>query len=221
LTDASNPRVLWVDAPEYYGGSRLEHAQRTLTAHNRRLTLLRSSVLFSALAAEAYANEFLAAVLTGSDIASADRLATPDKLLLGPRLAGAEPPLARGEEPFQTITRLFRVRNALVHPRPDGVSAYVEDLDERDKAQIGPRASGDYLLAVAQAIVLLNPLRRRPGVIGGATYLARHPDVVAEHLGLLGDEIASVPKEDDPIPVGLIEQARRRAMVRGRAAGNP
>jgi len=212
LTDACNPRALWIDAPEFYDGSLLKPAQRGLTARNRRLTFLRSSVLFSALAAEAYANEFLTAVLANADADAADRLTTPDKLLLGPRLAGLDGPLDRGSQPLQTITQLFRVRNALVHPRRDGPSAYVHNLTEQDREQIGPRAAGRYLLGVAETIVLLDPLRPRRGIIGEASYLAKHPQVVHEHLAILGDDIAAVPKEDGEVPVNLIEQARRRAM---------
>jgi len=216
LTAAGDPLALWIDTPDYYTSSVLEPFQRIGTAMNRRLSLLRGSVLFSAFAAEAFANEFLSSVLSPADAEAADRLATPDKLLLGPRLAGLESSLDRGREPLQRIIQLNQVRNALVHPRPGGYAAYMQDLSESEEEQIGPKAVGKYLVAVAKVIVLLNPLRTPPGIIGEATLLAEFSNVVVKHVQDTGERIDQVPSQNASRPVDLIEEARRRRLTKAR-----
>lgn len=212
LTQAGSPNSLWVDAPEYYNGSLLEGAQRRMTASNRRIGFLRSSVLFSALAAEAYANEFLAETLTTKDADAADRLATPDKLLLGPNLAGLLSPLERGCEPFQSIAQLFSVRNQLVHPRRDGPSAWVMDITDDDERHFGPVSAGKFFVAVAKTIIALDELLPRGSRAGHAKYVTRCPQAVDEHVKAIGKTILDVPAENASEPVHLMEQARRRAM---------
>jgi hypothetical protein len=210
LTSAGDSGVLWIELPDYYIGSIIEPLQRAATAANRRLSLLRNSVLFSALAAEAYANEFLWAVVSEADAESADRLATADKLLLGPRLAGLSTPLDRAHDPLQAIIRLCKARNALVHPKPSGYAAYIRDLTDSEEEAIGPKAAARYLVAVARTIVVLDPMRPRPSLIGEAMLLATYPQVVCEHVRRTGELIGTVPKIDAPRPVDLLEQTRRR-----------
>lgn len=53
--------------------------------------------------------------LSAAETAAVDRLSTPDKLLLAPRLAGKPDALQRSAAPHQDIVELFKTRNVLVH----------------------------------------------------------------------------------------------------------
>jgi hypothetical protein len=158
LRDSSSPDALYVElAPWYEGSTILGPIQAKMEAANRRIKFLRASVLFAAIAAEAYANEFAAATLAPSDVAAIDRLPTVDKLLIAPRLAGLVSPLDRGREPIQTLARLVRARNLLAHPRPGQTGAYVLTTSDEDQLAFGPTAVAGYIEAVAHAAVLLTP----------------------------------------------------------------
>jgi hypothetical protein len=75
-------------------------------------------MLFAAFAAEAYVNEFIADHFTGRDVETLDRLSTTEKYVIAPRLALGAPLFERDREPLQTISKLFRQRDTLVHPKP-------------------------------------------------------------------------------------------------------
>jgi len=219
LTAASSAPALYAEIADYYHGSVLESAQRRLSAMNRRLSFLRSAVLFAALSAEAYANEFLEAALPPRDAEALDRLVTPEKLLIGSRLIGVEPPLDRGRPPFQRIFALFTVRNALVHPRRSGarsISAYSHNVTEQDKEMVGPKAAAGYIVAVAELTVRLEPYRPGLSIIGEATTIVEHRAVLDAHRKVLGDEILVVPDPEDAAPVPLLVQMQRRAAKRAR-----
>jgi len=89
----------------------------TVEASNQRRTHARTAVMFAALAAEAYVNEFLATMLNGGDFRAMDRLPTVEKYVVGCRLAPGEALFDRGREPVQTIASLFKLRDKLVHPK--------------------------------------------------------------------------------------------------------
>lgn len=104
LTNASSSDSLYSELPSYYGDdSLLGPLQRDLAAQNRRLAFLRNTVLFAALASEAFANEFLASVLAPADADALDRLEPSEKLLMATRIAGIETELDRGKEPLQGL----------------------------------------------------------------------------------------------------------------------
>jgi len=84
LRYSASAERLYREVSDLHKGSLFEGAQHGFNARNARLRYLRASVLFSALAAEALANEFLAALLRKREVEALDRLRTPDKLLLGP-----------------------------------------------------------------------------------------------------------------------------------------
>lgn len=211
LTAASSSEALYVPPPGYYAGSLLEESQIILTAHHRRLSFLRNTVLFSALAAEAYANEFLAQLLIPADADAVDRLKTPDKLLLGPRLAGLDPPLSRGAEPHQQLVKVAKTRDKLVHSRASSPSAYAHTVDEEDQLLVGPRAASDALYAVAVTMTLLEPLTPVPHVIGPAGLISEHRIVLDSFMRILGDQINAVPGKENPPPIHLLEQMRQHA----------
>jgi hypothetical protein len=219
LTAASSAPALYADVADYYHGSLLESAQRRLSAMNRRLGFLRSAVLFAALSAEAYANEFLEATLLTPDVQALDRLVTSEKLLIGTRLVGVQPPLDRGKLPLQRLYALFEVRNALVHPRRSGaksISAYAHNVTEQDKDLVGPKAAAGYIVAVAELTVQLEPHRPGVSIIGEATVIVEHRAVLDAHRKVLGDEILVVPDEDAAAPAPLLVQMQRRAAKRAR-----
>ena len=79
----------------------------------------RQAVLYAALAAESYVNEFLAATLTSQkDVEALDRLSTPDKYAVAVRTAVGDDLFSRGAEPHNTIVEIFKLRSRLVHPKP-------------------------------------------------------------------------------------------------------
>jgi hypothetical protein len=165
LRSSGDPDVLWAEASDFHRGSLIfEQPQRRVDALQRRLWLLRSTVLFTAVCAEAYANEFIAELLSSSDAKAVDRMSTVDKILLSPRLGGKESSVARGSEPLQTIQALFKVRDALVHPRKTSPAAYVRYATDQDEALVGPHPAGRYLIAVATLMETLDPLRPPPPV---------------------------------------------------------
>ncbi len=212
LRSAGDPHLLWGEPLDWHKGTVFERPQRATDALQRRLWLLRDAGLFAALSAEAYANEVLSELLVPSDAAAIDRLPTMEKLLLGPKLAGKEPALDRGTKLLQTIRALFKVRDALVHPRPGSPTARFQYITDDDEKLIGPRVTGVYIVAVAGVMAVLDPLRPPPPVLfqpGGQ--INKYRAVLDSHLQEIGETIGALPQEGAPRPVGLITLASRRA----------
>lgn len=133
----------------------LQAAARVL-ARKRRLRSARTSILFSALSIEATVNEFLGLGLRRADFAAVDKLSTIEKLMIGPRLVLGEPLFDRGKEPTQTVTRLMRLRNVLVHPKARPIRVAGDSrIDEPGFGDYNPEIAAQYLLAVARASSLL------------------------------------------------------------------
>lgn len=191
---------------------------------HRRLGLLRSTVLFTALAVEAYANEFLEDAVSSADAHVLDRLAAPEKLLFGSRLAGVEPALDRGRQPLQRLIKLAEARNALVHPRrvgPKSIGAFPHNVTARDRELIGPRAAADYVIAAAQAMVLLEPCRPAAMLGDFASAIVEGCAALDEHVELLGDDIVALPERDSPGPPSLLVELHRRRATRRRRRAKP
>lgn len=88
-------------------------------ARSERFERARTSVLFSALAAEAYVNEFLAAfALSKTRLKELDGLSTVRKYTNGTSEAYGETLFRDGDEATATLRRLFDLRHLLVHPKP-------------------------------------------------------------------------------------------------------
>ena len=111
LHHSANAPDLWVPVAGLLRGSLLEGAQAVGTAKDGRLRFLRGTVLYAALAIEAFANELLPA----RDFDAVDRLEVPDKLLIGTRLASGQSRLSRGAQPLQDVAVVVKTRNRLVH----------------------------------------------------------------------------------------------------------
>ena len=169
-----------------------------MNARNARLRFLRGAVLFAGVAAEAFANELIDELLPRADVESLDKLPTPEKLLIGTRLAAGASPLSRGAPPLQGVAQLMKTRNALLHPKPQGgIAAWDRDLEASDEAAIGPKAAFAAIVTVAQAVVLCTELRKHPNLHGGiARMILHHRALIENHQGLAGPMIRDLPPRD-------------------------
>jgi hypothetical protein len=108
-----------------------------------------------------------------------DRLGTPDKYALGPELVLGRRLLARGENPLQSISTLFRLRNQLAHPKAGRSAAWSLGSSEPHPV-LNPENAMRHIVEVARAanVVITEGGRRYPdqhaGVVVGAAehYLA-------------------------------------------------
>jgi hypothetical protein len=114
-------------------------------AEYHRVSYSRRSLLFTAFAAEAYANDFLYDRWSGRDRDALERLSTLDKYVLLSQLGGHATKLTRGKEPIQTIKWLFQRRDELVHAAPRG-----RDLTY-DPGNHNPRMAAKCIVAVGDA----------------------------------------------------------------------
>ncbi len=216
LRDAASADALWRrELPPHYGqDSILGPIQQRMTAVNERMTSLRASVLFSALAVEATANQFLAIVLSPADVKTVDRLPTLDKLLIGPRLAGVETPFERGRDPMQTLKRLFDARNALVHPKPGKAATHAHVLmSAQDLATFGPKATVAYIAAAAHTGVLLGELLTYKLTFAAtANNIWTWRVVLDEHLRRFPNDIRELPPPDERPIRDLLTQMEARSV---------
>ena len=195
---SANPSDVWVPVSGLLRGSRLESAQAIGTAKDRRLHFLRGTVLFAALAIEAFANELLAELLPARDFDAVDRLEVPDKLLIGTRLATGQSPLSRGAQPLQDLATVVKTRNRLVHAKPqNGIAAWIRDVTAADEEAVGPDAALKALLSVGETIVVCTELREYSNLHGGvAKTIVNHRQLLVRHNELAGTKIADVPARD-------------------------
>lgn len=214
LRSAADPRALWAPATSMYQDSILAQAARGNDAGNRRLRFLRSSVLFCAFAVEGYANCYLAEHLTPADLEVLDKLSTIDKLLTAPRVAGIDPPLEHGREPVQTLQRLFKARNGLVHPRKDSHGAFLQYLDETDEKLFGPKVAVQFIRRTAEMITLMEDTCDGLRLAGTSRLLTEEPRALDDLLAALGPTIDSVVKESAPQPADPVDDAQRRRTER-------
>jgi hypothetical protein len=164
-------------------------------------------MLFVAFAAEAYINEFIAAYFTGNDRNAIDRMPPAEKYTLAPRLALGKALFPRGVEPVQTIARLFKQRDLLVHPKPG------RGLPEPDRwvadPVYNPAQAVIYLAHVASATkVLVRHTKAGDKVDLYAELILRGMKVFTDHASVATRQL---PAPDDA-PVGdLMVQAMRVA----------
>lgn len=119
------------------------------------MTHCRNAVLFAALAAESYVNEFLGAFLDGSDYTAVDRMSPVDKYVLGTKFATGDKLFDRQGAPVTKIAALFALRNKLVHPKPGfGPAPFAEPWGEFEENFPPPRAA-EFIVTVARAAVIL------------------------------------------------------------------
>lgn len=180
----------------------------TGTAHHRRTTFVQTAMLFSAFAAEAYANEFLREHYPiGQERMAVDGWKTVDKFVLAPRLALGATVFEREHEPIQTIARLFKRRNALVHPKPeDDEPSTALDADP----VYSPVEAARMIVAVADAAQRLV----RAGKLGDGFDMMAHSilSVRAQLMRFAESGMGAVPHPDaDPQPEHLLTGLSRGA----------
>jgi hypothetical protein len=122
LRDAARALRDCGSAPALYDGWRgksgrdKNEGMAYLRAPGRRTEFARTSILFSAFAAEAYVNEYLADRL-GDEFAEIERSSTLDKYVKHVPQTFPGLRFSRGEQPGQGLALLFRTRNTLAHPK--------------------------------------------------------------------------------------------------------
>jgi hypothetical protein len=219
---ASNPPDLWIEEDPFLAGSLLAGAQMTMTAQNRRLQALRTSVLFSAVAVEAFANEFAYEALGAPTARMIDNLGPADKIETAVRLAtGDDSILDRGRQPMQTIVSLVKTRNRLVHPKPtNGLAAWTQAVEETDEDTFGPKVAEQAILAVSELIVLCVPHLPHPNLSGGlAKMIAQNKDLLTKHREGVGQTIRDLPAKGAPGTSSLHNQMRGRIKPATQASG--
>ncbi|HEX4732939.1 MAG TPA: hypothetical protein VH247_00895 [Thermoleophilaceae bacterium] len=152
---ASNPERLYEGFRDKADLTDAAEGFALLAARQERVTNNRTAVLFAALAAEAYVNEFLAVYLSGQDYDSVDRMRPVDKYVLGTRLACGELIFARDREPVPALRELFALRNKLAHPRPGFGPANLLEPEGDFEALFIPSAVARFLVMVASSAVIL------------------------------------------------------------------
>ena len=80
-------------------------------------------------------------MLSDADFAAVDRLATVDKYVIAVPRADPAVTFHRDKAPIGQLVRLFAIRNALVHHKPD----------KPPKDEITPLLLANFLIAVAEA----------------------------------------------------------------------
>jgi hypothetical protein len=221
---SANAPDLWVPVAGLLRDSVLEGAQAVGTAKDRRLRFLRGTVLFAALAIEAFANELLAELLPPRDFKAVDRLEVPDKLLIGTRLATGESPLSRDAQPLQDVAVLVKKRNRLVHAKPqDGIAAWTRDVQAADEEAVGPRAALTSIMRVAETMVACTELRKHPNLHAGvAKMILNHRQLLERHNELAGPKIGDVPSRDSDGTAPLCDQIQEAvARTAGLRPGDP
>jgi hypothetical protein len=195
LEEAANPDFLY--PPSYRHAASPDAwdvAVSQVRASGRRLDTLRSSVLFSALAAEAYANEFLHSLLGPKDRDAVDRMSTPNKYILGSRLVLGEDVFDREQDPVKTIIELFKLRHKLVHPKPGFAPPMAHEMLNHEDPDFTPQRAAHYLCMVALAAAqLLAKAPLRVPFDYPAFPIALHPEIFREFAAT----IDSLPERDD------------------------
>lgn len=213
---SANAPDLWTPVSGPLRDSLLESAQAVGTAKNRRLQFLRGTVLFAAIAIEAFANELLVELLEPRDVEAVDRLEVPDKLLIGTRLATGQSPLSRGAQPLQVVATLVKKRNRLVHAKPlNGIAAWVQDVEASDELVIGPKAAATAILRVSETMVLCTELRQYPNMhAGAAKTILDHRALLEAHADRAGPKILNVPPRDQKGVPSLWDQMQEALATR-------
>jgi hypothetical protein len=119
--------------------------------YTTRLRHSRASILLTAAACEGYINSFDLDTLGSSDADAIGALPTPEKYIVGPRMALGHELFSRGAEPHQSITRLFKLRNRIVHPKRRNIAVPDHWLIPVDYDAVNPHEAAKYLVAVLDA----------------------------------------------------------------------
>jgi hypothetical protein len=129
--------------------------QMIASARRLRVKFARTSVLFAALAAESYVNEFLAA---HGVLDNWDRETTPRKYLKGTAEAYGGQLFFTDREAYPVILQLFELRHKLVHPKPGfGVTGLYGDPEAKFEREFELPKVAEYVVMVGGSADLLVP----------------------------------------------------------------
>jgi hypothetical protein len=128
-----------------------------LDARRARRMFCRSAVLFAALAAESYVNEFLAVHLADrpDDLRKIDRWPTVKKYVRGTGDAYGEQLFFDDREAMPVIRELFELRHKLVHPKPGFGPPHLFESDAESEIDFAPPKIAEFVVMVAGAGDLL------------------------------------------------------------------
>jgi hypothetical protein len=127
----------------------------TQAARRTRLRAARNAVIYAALSAEAYVNEFLAAHDALDDW---DREPMHRKFLKGTEAAYGSPLFFADREAYPEIVELVKLRDRLAHPKPGfGVAGVRFEADEKYARLFSLPRIAEYIVMVGGAGDLLVP----------------------------------------------------------------
>jgi len=126
-----------------------------LNARDRQTELQLDAVLFLALAAESYINEYVRTRFEGADLDAVDRLSPVNKFILAPRIDSKSTLFHRDKYPIPRLVELFALRNRLVHPKPGFGPGGPLDRDPEFAEQFQSARVVDFMLAVGASGYLL------------------------------------------------------------------
>jgi hypothetical protein len=130
-------------------------AQMRVEARRARLRAARTAVLYAALAAESYVNEFLS---VHAVLEKWDREPTHRKYLKGTHDAYGSPLFFADREAYPEIVALLKLRDRLVHPKPGfGVAADRGEPNDRFEALFALPRVAEYVVMVGGGADLLMP----------------------------------------------------------------
>jgi len=217
LDEAGDPSVLfahWRRFPPKDPAA--VRGQMRTAARRARIRATRTAVLFAALAAESYVNEFLNA---HGVLDKWDREPTHRKYLKGTAEAYGSPLFFADREAYPIIVDLFKLRDRLVHPKPGfGVAGTTGEPDANFARLFAMGKVAEYVVMVGGSAELL--MRRAYGfdsveVIGTAIWRGR--PVIRNYA----KRHARLPAWNAPSERPLFRQAGDHVMAMPRVADIP
>lgn len=186
---------------------KVEKDMRT-AALRARIRAARTAVLFAALAAESYVNEFLS---VHGALPNWDRASTHRKFLKGTHEAYGSPLFFADREAYPVIVDLFKVRDRLVHPKPGfGMSGLPGQPDTAFEQLFALPKVAEYIVMVGGSADLLMPRAYGFESIDVAgTVIWRGRSVIREYA----QRNAKLPAWDAPAERPLFRQAGDHVMA--------
>jgi hypothetical protein len=216
LSEAGDPSVLyrhWRDRPPTTEPLITMVADAAREAH---VTFCRTAVLFAALAAEAYVNEFLAVHMDDEEFARRERAPTVEKYKKWTKRAYGQTIFATDREPIPELVELFQVRDRLVHPKPGFGDGGLFEPSVEFRALFAPPRAARFIVAAGGAASVM--MRRSYGFdyvdpVAEAIWQGR--ETLYQHA----TEIANAPTIDAIDPMPLFARALERSVSKQKAAG--
>jgi hypothetical protein len=216
LSDAGNPAALYRHWRERWPDDRKLQLTVLNAVQMEHVAMCRTAVLFAALAAESYVNEFLAVHLDDEEFRKREKRPTVEKYEKWTARAYGQVIFIPGRGHLEEIAALFNVRDRLVHPKPGfGAASLLEPSDEF-RELFAPTKAASYIVTVGGAASVL--MRRAYGF--------DHVDDVAEPVWQgreaieeYARRITTLPAHDASAEPPLYAQAWERAVAKQKASG--